>query len=37
MWTLFKQEEKDFYKSIRVVNFWNNNCIEYECSGDKNT
>ena len=34
--TLFKQKEKDYYKPIRVGNFWNNNYIEYECSGDRN-
>ena len=27
--TLLEQEEKDYYKSIRVGNFWNNNYIEY--------
>ena len=35
--TLFEQqEEKDYYKPITVGNFWNNNHIEYESSGDKN-
>ena len=34
--TLFEQEEKDYYKPIRVDNFWSNNCIEYESSGDEN-
>ena len=33
--TLFEQEEK-YYKPIRVGNFWNNNYIEYESSGDRN-
>ena len=33
--TLFKQEDDD-YKPIRVNNFWNNNYIEYESSGDRN-
>ena len=33
--TLFKQED-DYYKSIRVSNFWNNNHIKYESSGDRN-
>ena len=29
--TLFEQEEeKDYYKAIRVRNFWNNIYIEYE-------
>ena len=35
-WTLFEQKEKDYYKLIKVGNFWNNNYIEYESSGDKN-
>ena len=34
--TLFEQEEKDYYKPIRVDNFWSNNYIEYESSGDEN-
>ena len=33
--TLFKQED-DYYKPIKVRNFWNNNYIEYESSGDRN-
>ena len=33
--TLFKQED-DFYKPIRVGNFWNNNYIEYQTSDDRN-
>ena len=34
--TLFEQEEeKDYYESKRVSNFWNNNYIEYESNGDK--
>ena len=33
--TLVKQEG-DYYKPIRVGNFWNNNYIEYESSGDRN-
>ena len=28
--TLYKKEEKDYYKPMRVGNFWNNNYIEYE-------
>ena len=28
--TLFEQEEKDYYKLIRVGKFWNNNYIEYD-------
>ena len=33
MKVIFEQQEKDYYKSKRVSNFWNNNYIEY---GDKN-
>ena len=33
--TFFKQED-NYYKPIRVVNFWSNNYIEYESSGDRN-
>ena len=33
---LFVQEE-DYYDPKRVNNFWNNNYIEYENNGDKNT
>ena len=32
--TLFKQDH-DYYKPIRVGNFWNNNYIKYESSGDR--
>ena len=34
--TLFEQQEEDYYKPKRVSNFWNNNYIEYESTGDKN-
>ena len=33
--TLFEQED-DYYKPIKVRNFWNNNHIEYESNGDRN-
>ena len=33
--TLFEQED-DYYKLIRVGNFWNNNYIEYESNSDRN-
>ena len=33
--TLFEQKE-DYHKSVRVGNFWNNNCIAYESNGDRN-
>ena len=32
--TLFKQED-DYHKPTRVVNFWNNDCIEQKSSSDK--
>ena len=35
---LFEQEkEEDYYEPERVNNFQNNNYIEYESNGDKNT
>ena len=34
--TLFEQEETNYYKPIRVGNFWNNNYSEYESSVDSN-
>ena len=34
---LFKQEEEsNYFKPIRVDDFWNNNYIKYENSGDRN-
>ena len=30
------KQESDYYKSIRVCNFWNNNYVEYESNSDKN-
>ena len=34
---LFESEEaEDYYKSVRVGNFWNKNYIEYERDGDRN-
>ena len=27
---------KDYYKLVRVGNFWNNNYIKYESSSDRN-
>ena len=35
IWALFKQED-DYYEPITVGNFWNNNYLEYESSGDRN-
>ena len=33
---LFEQEEKYYYKPIKVGNFLSNNYMEYESSGNKN-
>ena len=34
---IFEQEEKEnYYKPVRVSNFWSNNYIEYENNGDRN-
>ena len=33
--TLF-EEEDDYYKPIKVGNFWNNSYIEYKSNCDKN-
>ena len=30
------ERENNFYKPLRVGNFWNNNYIEYESNGDRN-
>ena len=29
-------EESNYYKPVRVSNFWSNNYIEYESKGDRN-
>ena len=34
--TLSEQQEDNYYKPIKVGNFWNNNYIEYESNGDRN-
>ena len=34
--TLFKQQEEDYYKLVRVGNFWNNYYIECERNSDRN-
>ena len=31
-----EKEEENYYKSVRVNNFWSNNYIEYESNGDRN-
>ena len=33
---LFKEEEEDHYKLVRLGNFYTNICVEYEKNGDKN-
>ena len=33
---LFEHEEGDYYKPVRVGNFWSNNYIEYESIDDRN-
>ena len=33
---LFEHKEENYYKPVRVRNFWSNNYIEYESKGDKN-
>ena len=33
---LFELEEEDYYKPVRVSNFYSNNHIEYENNGDRN-
>ena len=32
---LFEHEEEDYYKPVRVGNFWSNNYIEYKSKGDR--
>ena len=33
---IFEHEEENYYKPVRVSNFWSNNYTEYESNGDKN-
>lgn len=33
---LFEKEKEDNYKTVRVVNFWSRNYIEYESNGYRN-
>ena len=35
MRTLFKSDEEDYCKPIRIGNAFSSNCIEYESKGDK--
>ena len=30
------RHEEDYYKSVRVSNFWSNNYIEYKSNGERN-
>ena len=32
---LFQHEEKDYYKPVKVGNFWSKSYIEYESKGDR--
>ena len=32
---LFQHEEEDYFKPVRVGNFWSNKYIEYESTGDR--
>ena len=32
----YEKEEENYYKPVRVNNFWSNNYIEYRSNGDKN-
>ena len=32
---LFKEEEEDFYKEVRVGNFYSNKYTKYESNGDR--
>ena len=34
---LFDHKEEDYYKSVRVRNFWSNNYIEHKSKGDRKT
>ena len=31
-----QKEEENYYKPVRVSNFWSNNYIEYKSNGDRN-
>ena len=34
---IFKHEKADYYKPVRINNFWNNNYIEYKTKDDRKT
>ena len=33
---LFEHEDENYYKPVRVINFWSNNYIDYESNDDRN-
>ena len=33
---LFEHEEEDYYKPVRICNFWSNDYIESESNDDRN-
>ena len=33
---LFEHEEENYYKPVRISNFWSKNDFEHEIKGDKN-
>ena len=33
---IFEHKEENYYKSVKVSNFWSNNQIEYESNSDRN-
>ena len=33
---MYEKEEENYYKPVRINNFWINNYIEYKRNGDKN-
>ena len=36
VWNFFENEEENYYKPVRVGNFWCINYIEYESNTDRN-
>ena len=32
----FEHEDENYYKPVKVINFWSNNYIEYESNDDRN-
>ena len=34
--SFLKMKKKDYYKLVRVGNFWSSNYIEYESNNDRN-